>query len=153
MTIHPLADYPQFLEQIARWNVEEWPSYFDGNLHNAIAFNAAAMTRHAIPTCLVAVEDGMLAGTVSLLPEDMDIRPGYSPWLASLYVERRFRGRGFARALVAAGMQEARAQGIPVLYVWTRRLRRLFEAHGWRHLENVGFLGDRVDILTVSLIE
>lgn len=72
MRILHLADCPHFHNQIAEWNVEEWPSYYDGQIEKALKYHASTMNRGMIPTCLVAVLDGELAGTVSLVVEDLE---------------------------------------------------------------------------------
>lgn len=153
MDYRPLADYPHFLQQIALWNLEEWPSYYDGALDRAIEYHANTLTRGTIPTCLVAVENSVLAGTVSLVMDDMDIRPKLSPWLASLYVAPQFRGRGVARQLIRTCMAEAISIEVSKLYVWTKELRRLFESLSWSQVESVTFLGAQVDVLVYPGIE
>ncbi len=147
MEILSLADVPEFLPQIARWNNEEWPSYYDGEFDKALEYHRQTMTKNTVPTCFAAVEGSTLAGTVSLLLHDMEIRAGYSPWLGSLYVSEQYRGRGLARQLIQHCMAAAARQKVESLYVWTRELRPLFESLGWDHLESVEFLDEQVDIL------
>ncbi len=145
-----LADHPQHLRQVALWNNTEWPEYYEGNLDQAILYHTATMTRKEVPCALVALAGNVLAGTVTLLKEDMNIRPNLTPWLGSLYVDSSFRGKGLARKLITACTEEAAAIGIKRLYVWTKELRSLFESEGWKFLEAVDFLGARVDILSLD---
>lgn len=151
MKIHRLIDYPQFLTQVADWNNSEWPSYFDGDLEKALAFYSTTMTREQVPTCLVAVDEGSLVGTVCLVPEDLDSRPEFSPWLSGLYVDPKFRGQGVARKLIEACMVEAHAAGVAKLYVWTKELRTLFESMEWHFLEIIEFQQEPADLLTKDL--
>ena len=48
MDIHYLADYPHHTEQIAQWNLVEWPSIYDGSLEKAVAYHAASATRGGV---------------------------------------------------------------------------------------------------------
>ncbi|MEN9846445.1 MAG: hypothetical protein RIS36_1592 [Pseudomonadota bacterium] len=151
MRIERLIDYPQFLTQVADWNNSEWPSYFDGDIEKAVAFYSTTMTREHVPICLVAVDQGSLVGTVSLVPEDLDSRPEFSPWLSGLYVDPTFRGQGIAKKLIEACTAEAQAAGVAKLYVWTKELRTLFESVGWNFLEVIEFQQELADLLTKDL--
>ncbi len=80
--------------------------------------------RHAnaagqIPLSLVAVERGMLRGTVNLIHSDDEARPHLSPWLAALVVVPQARGRGIGTALVNALLGQARAMGVSRLFLGT----------------------------------
>jgi len=115
MDIHYLADYPHHTEQIAQWNLDEWPSIYDGSLEKAVAYHAATVTRGGVPTCLVATENNILLGVVCILMDDLENRPDLNPWLGALYVNPEFRGRGIARKLVEACMNEARKAQLDIL--------------------------------------
>lgn len=72
-----------------------------------------------IPLSLVAVERGMLRGTVNLIHSDDDERPHLSPWLAALVVVREARGCGVGTALVRSLLGQARTMGIGRLFLGT----------------------------------
>jgi GNAT superfamily N-acetyltransferase len=48
----------------------------------------------------VLFEESRPVGTASLAHEDLETRPDLTPWLAGVYVEPAFRGRGHGTALV-----------------------------------------------------
>lgn len=89
--------------------------------------------RDAIPmTWLLEDSTGWL-GSVSLLQEDHDDIPHYSPWLASLYVQPRARGAGVARELVSHCVAEAARLGITRLYLYcAEALVEFYQAMGWQ---------------------
>jgi GNAT superfamily N-acetyltransferase len=151
MDIHYLADYPHHTEQIAQWNLDEWPSIYDGSLEKAVAYHAATATRGGVPTCLVATENNILLGVVCILMDDLENRPDLNPWLGALYVNPEFRGRGIARKLVEACMNEARKAQLDILYAWTKHLTPLFKSLGWNHIETVDALGSPVDVLALTI--
>ena len=82
---------------------------------------------------LVARSDGKAAGCVGLRPFDTDIGE-----LKRLYVREEFRGRGFARALVSAVIETARAQGYARLRLDTHEsmdaARTLYGSFGFREI-------------------
>ena len=74
----------------------------------------AAKRAAALPVCGVEVEPGVLAGFATFGP--------FRPFAAyqhsvehSVYVDRRFRGRGVGRTLLAAVIDEARARDLHMM--------------------------------------
>jgi predicted N-acetyltransferase YhbS len=86
---------------------------------------------------LVALDKGKVVGTVSLKIHDMDTRPHYSPWLASLYVCAHCRVQGVGRLLVERGIKHAQKLGLDQLYLYTLNRRHIpfYAAGGWSLLE------------------
>lgn len=146
-TIELLADHPQHVEQIARWCNAEWPSYYDnGNLSAALDYHSATCCRTQVPLGLVAVEKERLLGTVSLIEDDMSVRPMYNPWLGCVYVDPSCRGRGVAGKLIDAATDWAQKLNLPHLYAWTKVLNSCFINRGWVAIEAVEFLGEQVTV-------
>jgi GNAT superfamily N-acetyltransferase len=75
---------------------------------------AAELERAAQEEVVLLALDPALAGVVRLTP-----KPG-ALYLGKLAVRHDLRGRGIARALVAAAEAEARARGLPALELRTR---------------------------------
>src|SRR5215217_1020025 len=48
----------------------------------------------------VLFDQGVPVGTASLAHKDLEARPDLTPWLAGVFVQPAFRGRGYATALV-----------------------------------------------------
>jgi GNAT superfamily N-acetyltransferase len=59
------------------------------------------------------------AGTVNLIVNDDPERPHLTPWLAALYVDPPFRGRGHATRLSKRLLQEAARLNCPAVYLAT----------------------------------
>lgn len=106
--------------------------------------------RCAIPTTLVAVDGEDWLGSVSLLQEDHEGIRRYSPWLASLYVREAARGRGVGRALVARCVGEARALGVPTLYLYCTDAVDYYHALGWRLHECLALGPLRIAVMAID---
>src|SRR5687767_9717634 len=106
--IHSLADRPEHVPSLAAWHFAQWGEL---NPANDVAARIARFETHlqadAIPTTFVACDGDQLLGSASLVLHDLDIRPQYTPWLASVYVDSAQRSRGVGRALVTRVMQAA----------------------------------------------
>jgi ribosomal protein S18 acetylase RimI-like enzyme len=75
----------------------------------ALLFSNLGYSQRLAPfSGFVWVEDGRIVGNITLQPSD--VKPGR--WLISnVAVKRRYRGRGIARALMVAAIDEARHRG------------------------------------------
>ncbi|MET3896177.1 GNAT superfamily N-acetyltransferase [Devosia sp. UYZn731] len=88
------------------------------------------------PFTLVAVSDGVFAGTVTAIASDLDERPELTPWVAALWVDPEFRRAGLAKALVERAVSTMFGQGHPQVYLYAiPSLRAFYLGLGWTLLE------------------
>lgn len=146
-----LCDHPAEAPRLARWHYRQWRDLLpDWSEAAALAELQTHTRRTHLPTTLLAFAAGELCGSVSLLVSDHALLPQYTPWLASLYVDAPWRGRGIGLALVQALVAEARALGIARLYLYTEDARRWYERQGWVWLDSAVLDGHPVDILGIA---
>ncbi len=131
-----LKDYPQYLPIVAYWNYKEWHT---GELpfDDIIVRYQGRMNYAAVPTTLIAIEDTMPVGSVSLKLDDLPERPDLNPWLASFIVTPDYRGRGIGRLLIRAAEAAAKEAGVTRLYLFTHTANALYEKEGWTYLDKV----------------
>src|SRR5512143_2840327 len=134
MRIMNLADRPiQDMRLVGRWILEErgkactWD-----DLDAWVEDFRDTFFRPGLPTTFVAVEDGQILGTASLVASDLPALGQYSPWLAEVHVPVGFRGRGVCGALMRRIQTEAAALGFAQLYLRTRAPEEAYERIGWR---------------------
>lgn len=119
-TICHLYEAPQHRAVVAGWIYEAFwygqdgytPEFFEERLNEA-------RDPDNIPLSLLALDDGAPAGTVNLIVSDDPERPHLTPWLAALYVDTAFRGRGHATGLTQRLLQEAARLDCPAVYLST----------------------------------
>jgi GNAT superfamily N-acetyltransferase len=100
-----------------------------------------------IPLCLVAMGEGELLGTVSIVYDDL---PGYehlNPWVASLFVLQRHRGKKIGSRLVRAAERLLLRNRLAEAYLFTELARPFFEKLGWHVIEQAKANGHPVFIL------
>ena len=134
--IQYLKDYPQYLPIVAYWNYREW-HVGKQSLDEIIVRYQGRMQADAVPTALIAIEDTMPVGSVSIKYDDLPQRPDLNPWLASLIVTADYRGRGIGSMLLKAAEATAAAAGVKRLYLFTHTANALYEGAGWSFLEDV----------------
>jgi len=147
-----LRNHPYHLPVIARWCASEWPEYYnDGCYESACQYHLTTLQYNTIPCGMLALSGDLPIGTISLLEEDMSIRPQYGPWLGCLYVDRQYRGRGVAHSLINFATEHARSIRLKELYAWTHQMGAFMQRLEWQEIERVDFLGAEAVILKRAL--
>jgi GNAT superfamily N-acetyltransferase len=131
-----LVQRPALIPLVARWGFTEWPTAH-GSLAAAEARAAACTATIGPDQCFVLIEDGVPAAMASLVVSDLDERPDLTPWLAGVYVDVPFRGRGHSPLVVARVEQAARDAGVATLWLYTRTAPGLYRKLGWRDSEQI----------------
>ena len=149
-----LADRPQYVPRLAALHHAQWswidPDWTLEEAHANLAIHTAGT---AIPTTRVALVDGALAGSVSLLANDHSRIRRWSPWLASLLVLPEFRNRGIGAALVREAVAIAKRLGIARLYLYTDDARPYYERLGWSLVGRHPLDGMDVDVMAIDIGE
>ena len=152
LKISDLHNEPQHLLQLARWHHKQW-GYLNPQLAESdrVEKMQAYLTPDLLPSTLVGTCGGELVGSAALVNCDMDSHPELSPWLASVYVDARWRQRGIGRELVYAVMSLARSGGYKQLYLFTDDQHGFYEQLGWSELNREVYREIPVVIMHVAL--
>lgn len=149
VTIDYLADHPEVLPTLARWQHAEWGHARPGDtIEKRTARLQTFSNRDRIPLTVVALEAGELRGAASLIPHDMETRMELTPWLAGVFVGDAYRRRGIGAQLVRRIMAEAGKLGVPLLYLYTVHSEQFYAALGWSLLERTSYLDHEIVIMT-----
>jgi len=149
--IENIADYPNFVETVARWQWGEWGHLDpDDSLAARITSLRDQTDPNRIPTTYIALDGDAPLGTASLVEHDMSTHRELSPWLASVYVTPTARGRGVASALVRHVVGQAAAMGVTRLSLYTPDAQGLYEKLGWQVMAEEHFEGHPVTIMAID---
>lgn len=148
MIITFLYDHPEIIPALSELCGGEWAHlYPDWNPDSARREFENQPGDGTLPVTLVALADGQLLGTVSLIFNDL---PGFehlNPWLASLFVLPEYRGKSVAGFLIRAAEERLSALGYSEGFLFTESAQPLFEKLGWEFLQNADCNGHEVTIL------
>lgn len=89
----------------------------------------------SLPIRLVAIEGEESIGTVSLVKNDLIVRPEYTPWLASLVVKSDYRNQAVGKQLLAETKKLAKSLGYKELYLRTETAAEYYKKNDWTYLE------------------
>lgn len=152
MKIEYLADHPEFVPLLARWQHREWAFLHPGEtLQIRISQLENQLGHREIPTTLAAIEDGATLGSASLVTRDLETRPDLSPWLAGVFVGEQYRRRGIGSALVKRIMLEAEALGIRTLYLFTTDQEQLYARLGWKTFGQQIYHEQHIVVMKINL--
>ena len=139
-TISDLRQQPAFFDAVADriwqawWKERGFPvDYITGRLKEN-------MSPSPIPFALVAHRGDTFLGTVSVITSDLEDLPQYSPWVAAVWVDPKFRMQEIGTALVGRAADDAFALGFRRVYLCApKERRRFYTRQGWAPIEeNVG---------------
>ena len=147
--IQYLADYPEFVPQVARWYFDEWGYKIPDNSVEGIAARLSAkLNREQAPIPIVAIEKRKLIGAAQLKIREMEIYPDREFWLGGVYVDFTARGQGIAKFLVQRIEAIAQQLEIGELFLQTEKLSGgLYAQLGWLPLEQIDYHGAQVLIM------
>lgn len=134
--ISDLRNVPHFAEIVAE---RIWRAFWKDDGHPFELLTGLvrmSLENGPIPTTFVAHEGERFLGTVSVIANDEEKRPQYTPWVAALWVEPEERRNGIGAALVDTSTEFAFGTGAARVYLLSRELRRAYyESLGWSVLE------------------
>ena len=154
MHIRSLVDCLDDLPELARFHHEEWShvSPFKTQEQHVMKLRAR-IGASPIPATYILYVSDEVAGSVSLLQQDdiAQVRSDLSPWLSSLLVVSKYRGRGYGRALVQHCVTQASIAGFPALYLHTDTHAEYYARLGWREISREVSFGVEATVMKLEL--
>ncbi|XKM37681.1 GNAT family N-acetyltransferase (plasmid) [Rhizobium ruizarguesonis] len=136
VTIEYLERLPNFISICASWTFGQWGCQSHGSYEQTRAEFEEAK-KGSVPLTLVAIENALPVGMVTLADRDFDGKSHLSPWLKSLFVHPFHRKKGIATLLIERLEHEALRLGYKSLYLITEDARVLYEKSGWQAIDCV----------------
>lgn len=82
------------------------------------------------------VDNNTLIGFISLFKYDGNERKNLTPWYATMYVKKEYRGNGYSKILNNAILKEAKVLGYKKVYLKTD-LTNYYEKYGAKFIETL----------------
>lgn len=141
MEIFNLKDRPEFLQEIAELTQREWGNEtnsqeeFNQKVNRKIE-KILSLLDDKRYCKLILLEDDALIGFISMFPTDGDERQDLTPWYATMYVKKEYRGKGYSKILNDAILKEAKNRGFEKLYLKSD-LENYYEKFGAKYMETL----------------
>jgi N-acetylglutamate synthase-like GNAT family acetyltransferase len=150
--IEHLGEHRGAIPEISEWLHAEW-----GHLMPDVSPSKVAeifenrCTPHQMPETFVALQDGEIVGTASLVDHDMSTHMDLTPWLAAVYIKAECRGLGIGSQLVQALMDEVKNLGLARFYLFTPDRASFYARLGWQVLEETEYRGEQVTVMVYEI--
>jgi GNAT superfamily N-acetyltransferase len=128
-TIVAVSDRHELAPVVATWLVNEFGYPGSRTLDEMTALILSSP--RGPEESFVLFEQGRPVGTASLAHDDLATRRDLTPWLAGVFVEPSYRGRGYATALVRHVEAFALAASVRSLWLYTWTAEPLYASLGW----------------------
>lgn len=140
--IYNLKDKPEYREEIALLTEKEWGKYKDKEelefkVRRKIDKISKMLKEDKINYCkLILVEENNLIGFISIFPEDGEEEKELTPWYATMFVKKEYRGMGYSKILNFAILEEAKRRGFDKIYLKSN-LVNYYEKFGAKYIKDL----------------
>lgn len=150
--IAAVSDRPELAPIVAHWRVDTF--FKEPGGYTVEEMTALILAPPVGPSeTFVLFDHDQPVGTAGLVRSDLDTRPDLTPWLAGVFVQPAFRGRGYATALIRRVEAFAVAASVPVLWLYTSTAEPFYVRLGWQRVGVEQENGNDVVLMRRSLSE
>ena len=141
LKIYNIKDKPEFINEVAVLTQNEWgqkplsKEEFNMKINKKIAKIRSNLNNPKYCK-LILLKDSILIGFISIFEHDSDERLDLSPWYATMFVKKEYRGNGYSKLLNDAILKEAQNRGFKTIYLKTD-LSNYYEKFGAKYLEDL----------------
>lgn len=135
MKIYNILEKQEYLEEVLDLELKEWGTYSKENLTKKINKVKELLKLNNFAK-LILLDQDILIGFISLFPTDGEERKDLTPWYATMYVKKEYRGKGYSKILNDALLNYAKEKGYKKIYLKTD-LINYYEKFGAVYLEKL----------------
>lgn len=134
MKIRKITDL-SYLEQITDWMFNWWG--FEGYTKEQVRSHISrGFNEIRLPQTFGLFDGDALIGMYQITYEDLFIRPDIYPWLANVYIDEKFRGKGYGKLLLESVENYLKECEFSEIYLFTYHTG-LYEKYGWEFIEEI----------------
>lgn len=139
MKIYNIKEKLEYLDEVARLEYNEWADNKDIDKENRISRKIDKIKNNLDRNdfCkLILLDNDKLIGFISIFPTDGDEEIHLTPWYATMYVKREYRGNNYSKILNDAILKEAKNRGFKEIYLKTT-LNNYYEKFGAVYIKDL----------------
>jgi len=140
MKIYNIKEKQEYIEEIATLSKLEWAEYnTEEELNNKIQQTIKKIKNNLDNPnyCkLILLDEDKLVGFISIFETDGDEYQDLTPWYATMYVKKEYRGLGYSKILNDAILKEAKRRGFKKIYLKSE-LKNYYEKFGAKYIKKL----------------
>jgi len=122
------------LNIITEWMYNWWGKKDGLTFEEVKCFMEHSLQEDRLPQTYGIFVENKIAGIYQFAYEDLSIRPDIYPWLANVYIEEKYRGRGLGRKMIETVKKNAKDKlSFSEIYLYTKH-KGLYEKFGWEYV-------------------
>ena len=133
MEVVNIKNNDNYLKEYIQLCSIEWGNNKLNDINNKLK---KIQTNDKVISVLALIENGIMIGFISLFKYDGDEYTELTPWCATNYVKKEYRGCGYSKVLIVAIIKEAIKLGYNRLYLKTDLLN-YYEKFGAKYLKKL----------------
>ena len=137
MKIYNVKDKIEYLREVLTLEYLEWSENKTSDIEHTIdkkVEKVKGMLDRNDFCKLILLDNDILVGFISIFPEDSEEHKELTPWYATMFVKKEYRGHGYSKILNDAIHKEAKKRGFKTLYLKTT-LNNYYEKFGAKLIE------------------
>lgn len=141
------------LNTITNWMYNWWGKK-DGYSFDAVkCFMKHSLQKDRIPQTYGLFLNNNIIGMFQLTYEDLNVRPDIYPWLANVYIDEKYRGKGYGRKLLESVKDIAkRTLDFRELFLYTK-YKGLYEKFNWKYVCEIDTFNEKSRIESLYKLE
>ncbi|MBR0488104.1 GNAT family N-acetyltransferase [Candidatus Saccharibacteria bacterium] len=125
------------LNTVTNW-MYNWWGIKDGYSFDGVkCFMEHSLQKDRLPQTYGLFIDNKIIGMFQLTYEDLKVRPDIYPWLANVYIDEKYRARGYGGKMLESVKEIAKNKlDFSELYLYTKH-SNLYEKFGWKYVSDI----------------
>lgn len=130
------------LNTMTRWMFDWWGKKDNYTFDAVKCFVEHSLLADKLPQTYGLFLNNNIIGMFQLTYEDLKVRPDIYPWLANVYIDEKYRGKGYGRLLLESVKEIAKKSvEFAEIFLYTRH-KGLYEKFGWKLLDQIDTFND-----------
>ena len=135
MKVYNIKEKLEYLNEVVDLELKEWGTYTKENLIKKISKVKDLLELDNFAKLILLNEDKLI-GFISLFPKDGEERKDLTPWYATMYVKKEYRGNGYSKILNDSLLQYAKSKHYKKIYLKTD-LINYYEKFGAHYIQDL----------------
>lgn len=139
MEIYNLKDKQEYLREVMELEYDEWADNPTEDREKRVVKKIDKYFENVDNKyfCkLILLVENNLVGFISIFPYDCDEEPTLTPWYATMFVKKEYRGKGYSKILNDAILKETKNRNIKKVYLKTE-LNNYYEKFGAKFVRKI----------------
>ena len=122
--------------KIVKWLFDWWGKKRGYSLEQMNCYVEHSLNEDKLPIIYGLFLDGEIIGMYQFVYSDFEIRPDIYPWLANVYIDEKYRGKGYGRNLLEQVKDTAQKDiSFNELFLYTKH-NGLYEKFGFEFVQD-----------------